>query len=77
MPDLRGYGRSKGPPPDPEHRGHSKRSMARDMLAVMNTLGIERFRLAGHDRGARVAYRLCLDHPDHVERVAVLDVVPT
>jgi len=77
MPDLRGYGRSKGPAPDPDHRAYSKRSMAGDMIAVMDELGFQRFRLAGHDRGARVAYRLCLDHPERVERVAVLDVVPT
>jgi haloacetate dehalogenase len=77
MPDLRGYGRSKGPPPDAEHRAYSKRSMAGDMIAVMERLGFKRFRLAGHDRGARVAYRLCLDHPERVEQVAVLDVVPT
>jgi haloacetate dehalogenase len=77
MPDLRGYGRSKGPPPDAEHRTYSKRSMAGDMIAVMERLGFKRFRLAGHDRGARVAYRLCLDHPERAEKVAVLDVVPT
>jgi haloacetate dehalogenase len=51
--------------------------MAADMVALMRTLGFARFRLAGHDRGARVAHRLCRDHPDAVERVAVLDIVPT
>ncbi len=77
MPDLRGYGRSKGPQPDPEHRGYSKRRMAEDMAAVMERLGFARFGLAGHDRGGRVGYRLCLDHPDRVERFAALDIVPT
>lgn len=77
MPDLRGYGQSRGPRPDPEHLGYSKRVMGEDMLAVMERLGFERFRLAGHDRGARVGYRLCLDHPDRIERLAVLDILPT
>ena len=77
MPDLRGYGRSKGPPPDPDHRAYSKRSMAQDMVAAMDHLGFARFSLAGHDRGGRVGYRLCLDHPQRVERFAALDIVPT
>lgn len=77
MPDLRGYGQSKGPPPDAEHANYSKRAMARDMVEVMATLGHDRFALAGHDCGARVGYRLCLDHPDRVTRFATLDVVPT
>ena len=77
MPDLRGYGQSRGPAPDPEHRGCSKRAMAEDMVAVMAALGFDRFRLAGHDRGGRVSYRLCLDHPERVVRMAVLDILPT
>ena len=77
MPDLRGYGQSSGPAPDPEHHAYSKRAMAEDMVAVMATLGFERFRMAGHDRGARVGYRLCLDHPQRVERFAALDILPT
>jgi haloacetate dehalogenase len=77
MPDLRGYGQSKGPPADAEHRNYSKRAMAKDMVAVMAALGHQRFALAGHDRGARVGYRLCLDHPERVTRFATLDVVPT
>lgn len=77
LPDLRGYGRSRGPGPDPAHRNHSKRAMAADMVAVMRALGFERFGLAGHDRGARVGYRLCLDHPERVSRFASLDVIPT
>ena len=72
MPDLRGYGQSRGPAPDPDHRNHAKRAMARDMVALMASLGHERFLLAGHDRGGRVGYRLCLDHSQRVERFAAL-----
>jgi haloacetate dehalogenase len=77
MPDLRGYGRSTGAGPDPGHRNHSKRAMAQDMVELMTALGFARFRLAGHDRGARVGFRLCLDHPACVERFAALDIIPT
>ncbi len=76
-PDLRGYGDSSKPPGDPEHARYSKRAMAADQVAVMRALGFERFAVAGHDRGGRVAHRMCLDHPDVVTRVAVLDIVPT
>lgn len=75
--DLRGYGRSDKPPSDPDHAPYSKRAMAADMVAVMRRLGHERFFLAGHDRGGRVAHRLCLDHPERVTAVAVLDIAPT
>jgi haloacetate dehalogenase len=75
--DLRGYGDSSKPPSTPDHAPYSKRAMARDMVEVMSSLGFERFRVAGHDRGGRVAYRLALDHPQRVERLAVLDIVPT
>jgi len=77
LPDLRGYGQSRGPAPDAGHRRYSKRAMAQDMAALMTALGHERFRLAGHDRGARVGYRLCLDHPERVERFAAIDIIPT
>ena len=77
IPDLRGYGDSLGPPPDPRHRRYSKRVMAADMIAVMAALGHERFFVAGHDRGGRVVYRLALDHPERVARLAVLDILPT
>ena len=77
MPDTRGYGDSIGPAPDVDHIGYSKRVMACDMVALMAELGHERFFLAGHDRGARVAYRLCLDHPKRVARFVSLDTVPT
>lgn len=75
--DLRGYGDSDKPSGDPEHETYSKRATARDQVEVMAALGFERFRLAGHDRGARVSHRLTLDHPERVERVAFLDIVPT
>lgn len=75
--DLRGYGDSGKPASDATHAAYSKRAMAQDMVEVMRALGHERFRLVGHDRGGRVAHRLCLDHPGAVERVAVLDISPT
>jgi haloacetate dehalogenase len=76
-PDLRGYGDSGKPASDATHAAYSKRAMAQDMVEVMRTLGFPCFRLAGHDRGGRVAHRLCVDHPEAVERVAVLDISPT
>jgi haloacetate dehalogenase len=75
--DLRGYGQSGCPPSALDHEPYSKRAMARDMAAVMAHLGFVRFGVAGHDRGGRVAYRLALDHPALVDRLAVLDIVPT
>jgi haloacetate dehalogenase len=74
--DLRGHGCSGCPPSDDEHAPYAKRALAQDMVEVMAQLGFARFALAGHDRGARVAYRLALDHPDRVTRLAVLDVLP-
>jgi haloacetate dehalogenase len=76
-PDLRGYGASSKPPPGERSVAYSKRAMALDMVEVMAQLGHDRFLLAGHDRGGRVAYRLTLDHPDAVERLVTLDIVPT
>lgn len=75
--DLRGYGDSSKPESDERHFAYSKRAMARDQVEVMQTLGFSRFKLLGHDRGGRVAHRLCLDHPKAVEQVAVLDISPT
>lgn len=75
--DLRGYGDSGKPAGSPDHREYSKRAMANDLVAVMSALGFDRFGVAGHDRGGRVAHRMALDHPDVVERLAVLDIVPT
>lgn len=76
-PDLPGYGESFRPTPTPDHEPHGKRAMAGALVEAMATLGFERFAVAGHDRGGRVAYRMALDHPDRVERLAVLDIVPT
>jgi haloacetate dehalogenase len=75
--DLRGYGRSGCPESTATHQPYSKRAMGRDMTEVMKRLGYSRFSVAGHDRGGRVAYRMALDYPDQIDRVAILDVVPT
>ncbi len=77
MPDLRGYGDSSKPPSAPDHSPYSKRVMANDMHALMLALGHEQYRVAGHDRGGRVAHRLARDFPEAVERLMVLDIVPT
>jgi haloacetate dehalogenase len=76
-PDLRGYGDSSKPPGGDDHAAYSFRAMAQDNVDVMQQLGFERFGVAGHDRGARVAFRMALDHPDRVMRMAALDIVPT
>jgi haloacetate dehalogenase len=75
--DLAGYGASFRPEPAPDHVPHGKRAMALDQVEAMAALGFDRFAVAGHDRGGRVAYRMALDHPGAVERLAVLDIVPT
>jgi haloacetate dehalogenase len=75
-PDLRGYGQSLAPAPAADHTAHSKRATAADIAAVARSLGYPRFALAGHDRGGYVALRLALDHPEAVERLALLDCVP-
>lgn len=75
-PDLRGYGWSFVPKEN-EAETYSKRTMGDDVIAIMQELGHIRFAVAGHDRGARVGYRLALDHPGRVERLAMLDIVPT
>ncbi|WP_158800340.1 alpha/beta fold hydrolase [Pedobacter sp. L105] len=77
IPDLRGYGRSGKPEPGENHINYSKRVMASDQVMIMKELGFETFYAAGHDRGGRVAYRLALDYPDLVLKLAVLDIVPT
>ncbi|MDW8126017.1 MAG: alpha/beta hydrolase [Geminicoccaceae bacterium] len=77
LADLRGYGAAPKPPGDPEHRTYAKRTMAADMAALMEELGFPRFAVVGHDRGGRVAHRLALDRPERVEKLAVLDIVPT
>jgi haloacetate dehalogenase len=76
-PDLRGYGDSDKPHGGGEGRAYSKRVMAADQIALMRSLGFDRFAVVGHDRGARVALRMALDHPGAVSRLGVLDIVPT
>jgi haloacetate dehalogenase len=75
--DLRGYRDSSKPPAAPDHANYAKRTMARDLLALMRPLGFDRFDVLAHDRGARVAHRLAADHPGAVRRLALLDIVPT
>ncbi len=77
LPDLRGYGDSSKPGYSENSSNYSFRAMAQDQVQVMAQLGHKRFMVAGHDRGGRVAHRLCLDHPDAVEKVALLDIAPT
>jgi haloacetate dehalogenase len=76
-PDLRGYGDSAKPPSDHTHAAYSKRVMAKDQAKLMRAFGYERYALVGHDRGARVARRLTLDHPDAITRLALRDIIPT
>ena len=75
--DLRGYGDSSKPPAGPDNENYSKRALALDQVETMAALGFERFAVAGHDRGARVAHRLARDHAGRIERLALLDIVPT
>lgn len=75
--DLRGYGQSSAPPGDTTHLNYAKRTMARDCIGAMKALGFDTFSVMGHDRGARVAYRMVLDHPGVVEKLVILDIVPT
>jgi haloacetate dehalogenase len=74
--DLRGYGDSGKPPSTADHEPYSMRALGTDQLEVMRQLGYEEFNLVGHDRGARCAYRLALDHPEAVRRLSVMDVIP-
>lgn len=76
-PDLRGYGDSSKPDGGPDHAGYSFRTMGEDNFALMAHFGFERFGLAGHDRGGRVGFRMALDRPERIERLAILDIVPT
>ena len=75
--DLRGYGASGKPASAPDHSPYAKSAMGRDMVRMMEQQGFPRFCVAGHDRGGRVAYRMALDYPDRVGRLAVLDIIPT
>ena len=76
-PDLRGYGGSMKPPATSDHAPYAKRVMAKDLVQVMEHYGFLSFQVGSHDRGARVSHRMALEYPDRVERLAVLDIVPT
>src|SRR5215467_11268444 len=76
MTDLRGYGDSSKPPDGENHENYSKRAMALDQIEVMRDMGFERFAVVGHDRGARVAWRMAVEHPDVITKAAVLDIIP-
>ena len=76
-PDLRGYGGSMKPPATSDHAPYAKRVMAKDLVQVMEYYGFLSFQVGSHDRGARVSHRMALEYPDRVERLAVLDIVPT
>lgn len=75
--DLRGYGDSSKPDGGEDHAGYSFRAMGEDQFDVMDHFGFDRFSVAGHDRGARVGFRMALDAPERVERLCALDIVPT
>lgn len=77
IPDLRGYGQSEAPLDDAAHRTYSKRRMAQDVVDLMHALGLPSAHVLGHDRGARVSYRLALDHPERVRRLGIIEIVPT
>ena len=77
IPDLPGYGRSSIPALSDDHAAYSKRAVGNAMVDLMSALGHDRFALVGHDRGARISYRMALDHPDRLNKVAVLDILPT
>ncbi len=76
-PDLRGYGDSSKPDGGEDHSAYSFRAMGEDSFDIMDALGFDRFMVAGHDRGARVGFRMALDQPERIERLASLDIVPT
>ena len=77
MTDLRGYGDSSKPPDGENHANYSKRAMALDQVEVMHALGFDRFAVVGHDRGARVAWRLSVEHAERITRAVLLDIIPT
>lgn len=77
IPDLRGYGHSDAPEDDADHTTYSKRVMARDIAGIMDALNLPRAHILGHDRGARVAYRLAFDMPERVDRLGIIEILPT
>ena len=76
LPDLRGYGDSSLPEPGVDHINYSFRSMASDLGEIMDQLGYSKFFVAGHDRGGRTVHRLCMDHPERIEKVCLMDILP-
>lgn len=77
VPDLRGYGDSSKPKGLQDHSNYSKKTMAKDMIMVLDKLNIDRFHLSGHDRGARVSHRIITDYPERVKSCTMLDIIPT
>jgi len=77
LPDLRGYGGSFKPPATQDHAQYAKKEMAKDLVELMAHFGHQKFFVAAHDRGARVAHRLAIDHPERVKKLAVMDIIPT
>lgn len=77
LPDIPGYGASTGPDPAPDYINYSKRRMGRILDALMTQLGFDSYSLVGHDRGARIAYRMALDYPDRITSLALLNIIPT
>lgn len=77
IPDLRGYGDSDAPPDNADHSTYSKWTMANDIVGLMEALGLDSAAILGHDRGARVSYRLALDHPERVTKLGIIEIVPT
>ena len=77
LPDLRGYGDSDAPPDSDDHQVYSKRRMALDLIGILDALDVSKTDVIGHDRGARVAYRFALDHPDRLDRLGIIEIVPT
>lgn len=77
IPDLRGYGFSDAPPDDDSHTVYSKRTMALDIVQLLDSFGWHDVNILGHDRGARVSYRLALDHPDRVRKLGIIEIAPT
>ena len=77
IPDLRGYGESAKPKGLPDHSNYSKRAMANDLIQIMDSLKYQTFSVVGHDRGGRVAHRLCRDFPKRIDKMVVLDICPT
>ncbi len=76
LPDLRGYGDSSLPEPGPKHINYSFRAMAQDNVEIMEQLGYRRYFVAGHDRGGRTTFRMCLDHSERVIKAACMDILP-